>query len=375
MNESGIREILTKLGCRSIRLSGDHVRANCPFAPYLHEKGTDRHPSFLVKIEPDGKSCYHCFSCGSRGTFLGLLYDLQRYGKDVDGELIETIRVSEKQDPVQMGIRRKSIFSKEFLIGVKKHEEEVWDESEYEPYAGKTHKYIIERGVSLEMCRTWEIGYDPSMRRVTFPVRRMGDKALVGCVGRTIDAGVEPTYYTYFNFKKGSFLYGEHFLKAEGEPVLGDVMGYDLPAQDATIIVEGMMDVLKLYSIGYDNVVGVMTSEVSERQRRKLKKVGRDVYLMLDWDRAGMIGRANAAPHLVGKHNVFDVPGFEGCFQCGHRWSMLGRDEDGRMIHMCRACKSPWDPEKKRKKKDPDSLSEAEIIDCLKNAERVKVSS
>jgi DNA primase len=343
----------------------------------LHEGGTDRHPSFLVKIEPDDKSCYHCFSCNSRGTLVGLLYELIRYGKDIDDELLERVRRIERQDPVQKAERRRGgIFSKDFRIGVKKHEEEVWNEAEYEPFAGKTHKYILDRGVSVDTCRIWEIGYDPEKRRVMFPVRRFQDNALVGCVGRTIDKDVEPSYLTYFNFKKSDFLYGEHFMKDEREPILGEVMGYDLPAQDGIIIVEGMMDVLKLYGMGYENVVGLMTSNVSKRQIQKLKRISRDIYMMMDWDKAGMMGRESSVREFLLKHIVYDVPGVEVCDHCGSRWSRVGKSaETGRLSHMCRECQKPWDPEKKRKKKDPDSLSEAEILDCLQNAKRVRVSS
>jgi len=373
MNETGICEVLKELGCQSIKLSGDHVRANCPFAPYLHDKGTDRHPSFLVKIEPDEKSCYHCFSCNSRGTFLGLLYELIRCGKNIDDELLEKVRLAERQDPIDKCYKRQSIYNKEFLIGVKRHKEEVWSEEEYAPFAGKAHKYIIDRGVSVDTCRIWEIGYDPEKRRVMFPVRRYQDGALVGCVGRTVDKHVEPTYLTYFNFKKSNFLYGEHLLKDENQPIIGEALGYDLPAQDGVILVEGMMDVLKLCGMGYENVVGLMTSNVSKRQVQKLKKVGRDIYLMMDWDKAGVMGRENATRSLFGKQPVFDVPGVTVCSSCGSRWSRVGKTGDGRIGHICRKCGKPWVT--KEGKKDPDSLADEEIIDCLKNAKRIEVSS
>lgn len=372
MNEKGIREVLRQLGCPSIRLCGDHVRANCPLAPYTHKKGTDRHPSFLVKIEDFDKSCYHCFSCGNRGTLNGLLYELQQMGMHIDPELVERVRRAERQDPVAKAYQRASIFSKEFLVLDRKYKEEIWSEEEYKPYAGKTHKYILDRGVSLDACQTWELGYDPEKRRVMFPVRRYPDLALVGAVGRTVEKGVEPTYLTYFNFKKSNFLYGEHRLKRASEAVIGEALGYDLPAQDGVIVVEGMMDVLKLCGIGYENVVGLMTATISKRQVSTLKKTGRDIYMMLDWDRAGMSGRRTVAKAFAEKCRVYDVPGFRRC-SCGSRWSMLDGDDE----QVCRECKAPWTDYSGEDKrfKDPDGLTEEELLDCLGSAKIVRISS
>lgn len=368
MNEQGIQEVLRSLGCRSIRRCGDHIRANCPLAPFTHKKGTDRNPSFFVKIENGGRSCYHCFSCGSKGTLTGLLYDLQRYGGFVEPTLLDKVKKAEKQNPVEKAKHRKSTLSWDFMLAKKRYDEEMWAEEDYLPYAGQTHRYILNRGVSLDTCRTWEIGYDSDKRRIVFPVRRFPDSALVGAVGRTIDQAVEPSYLTYFNFKKSNFLYGEHLLKEESEPVLGEAMGYDLPGQRAVILVEGMMDVLKLYEMGYENVVGLMTATVSRRQISTLKRIGRDVYLMLDWDEAGMSGRVSAVEALKEKHRLYDVPGVRTCSSCGSRWMKL----QGRLL-FCRSCGSPWEVD--AQKKDPDSLEEREILDCLQNAKRIGISS
>jgi len=374
MNAQRIQEVLQELGCRSIRPCGDHIRANCPLAPYLHKKGIDRNPSFFVKIENADRSCYHCFSCQSKGTLVGLLYELQRFGSHVDQDLLDRVCLEEKQDPAQKARLRPSIFSKEFLMGQKQHEEERWAEEEYAPYAGKVHKYLIERGVSVATCEAWGIGYDPEKKRVMFPVRRHCDGALVGAVGRTVEKKVEPTYLTYFNFKKSNFLYGEHFLKTSSEPVIGEALGYDLPAQEGVVLVEGMMDVLKLYEMGYGNVAGLMTATISKRQASTLKRVGRALYLMLDWDKAGASGRRGAIKAFIEKSPVYDVPGIFPCSNCGSRWSKINDSGD----HVCRECGNLWtlyDTEDTRRFKDPDGLTSEEILDCLSHAKRVKISS
>lgn len=372
MDAAGITNVLRQLGCRTIHPSGDHLRANCPLAPVLHSKGVDNHPSFFVKIEPDEASCYHCFSCDSKGTFLGLLYDMIRQGISVDEDLLNHVRAEEKHDPRHKRTKYVDQFGKTILKGLKKRELEVWSEEEYAPFAGKVPKYILDRGVDIETCKHWEIGYDKEKERVLFPVRR-NDGVLVGAVGRTIHKGVEPTYLTYFNFSKSQFLFGEHLLKSAGEPTIAEGMGYGLPAEEGVILVEGMMDVLKLYQMGYENVAAIMTSNVSGVQVRKVLRLGRPVYLMLDWDKAGVQGRKVVVPHLFERQLVFDVPGVTLCKECDTRWSKINEDKKGRQTHVCRGCGCAWEVDSA--KKDPDSLTNEEILDCLKNSKRVGVSS
>jgi hypothetical protein len=287
---------------------------------------------------------------------------------------VEKVRRAEKQDPAQKARQRSGtpLFSKHFLLAERKHKEEVWSEEEYKPFSGKLHKYILSRGLSIDTCKTWEIGYDKDKKRIMFPVRRYPDGALVGAVGRTVEKGVEPTYLTYFNFKKSHFLYGEHFLRKASEGVFSEAMGYDLPAQDGVIVVEGMMDVLKLYEIGYENVVGLMTAAISKRQISTIKKTGRDVYLMMDWDRAGISGRAAAAKAFSQKCRVYDVPGIRKC-ECGSRWSELNNSGD----HVCSGCGVPWTNYSgdEKRLKDPDGLKEEEVLDCLRESKIVRISS
>jgi hypothetical protein len=147
-------------------------------------------------------------------------------------------------------------------------------------------------------------------------------------------------------------------------------MGYDMPAQSSVIVVEGLTDVLRLHRLGYENVAGVMTSRLSEEQIVKLKSLGRDIYLMLDWDLAGYQGRKSAIEMLFDKVFIFNVPGITVCKDCGCMWPKVSRNNEGRTALHCSSCNAIWFVDKD--KKDPDGLTDEQILECLKNAERVR---
>ena len=373
MDALGISEVLRSMGCRKIRSSGGNTKTNCPLSPWYHEGGSDKHPSLSVEENPQGSSKYRCFACGSKGFFIGLVRDFVRNGGFIDPQVLAKVEAEETPDLRQRGKICVDMF-REGMVLREKNAVEVWSDEEIAQFAGRVPKYIIRRGISIETCKKWEIGYDEKDKRVIFPVRRRDGK-LVGAVGRTILDNVEPKYITYFNFTKSNFFYGEHLLADKNEPTFFEAMGFDYPAQDGVIVVEGNTDVLKLSEIGYTNVAGVMTSSLSKAQIKTLLDLERPVYLMLDWDKAGIKGRQAAVHKLYERLPfVYDVPGVRGCVKCGFRWSkvvMLERGQERIYHHVCRKCGEDWtvDPQKK----DPDQLTTDEIMSCLKAAKLITV--
>ena len=372
MDEQGIIEVLTHLRCDKIRSSGGNVKTNCPLAPWLHESGHDNHPSMSVLVNPTGASKYVCFTCRSRGsTLLGMLFDIRRQGGSVSEDLFNKVRGIEKVDASSRSEIYENKFGRDILVGLQRDEMAAWDEEELADYIGKVPRYIVDRGIAVDTCKSYELGYDEGKQRVIFPVRRK-DGLLVGAMGRTIVDGVNPTYCTYLAFPKSRYLYGEQYLKDTSDPTMAEGMGLDLPGEGAIIIVEGMMDVLKLFQLGYENVVGIMTAEVSDAQARTLVSYGRPIYLMLDWDKAGVRGRIGALRKLYGKQLVFDVPGVTECHACGSRWCKIESGKNASKL-FCRDCGELWEIDKD--KKDPDQLTTDEQLDCLRNARIIKVSS
>jgi DNA primase len=302
-------EILQTLGCARVKPRGDTVDACCPFAAWRHEKGKDSHPSFSVKACEVGQSYYHCFTCGSKGLLGGMLRELRRMGKSIPDELIDKVCKEDREDSANLNLSYPNMFGPSMEAKIEKKSHEIWDEDEVKEFLGSAPRYILNRGVSLETCRKWEIGYSRENRRAVFPVRRKDGK-LVGAMWRkTIDDGCGAKYLPVLPFSKSLYLYGEHLLGQDLQGEAGSPPKLTAP-HNGIVLVEGMMDVLRLYGYGYrGSVVGLMTAALSDAQLRTLLELNRPIYLMLDWDMAGIQGRMNCLNKLGGKLPVLDVPG------------------------------------------------------------------
>ena len=71
------------------------------------------------------------------------------------------------------------------------------------------------------------------------------------------------------------------------------------------IVVEGFMDVIRLYSVGIKNVVALMGTSLTKEQISLLKRLSNNVYLSLDGDEAGLKAMANIGSVL--EENGFNV--------------------------------------------------------------------
>lgn len=367
MDTSGIVDVLTSIGCSRIRVRDGYVGACCPFAPWKHKDGVDRHPSFFVKIEEMGSSCYHCFSCESKGLLSFMLKDLVGLGQDIPADLVTKVGKAEKSNQSGAGIAALNMFGFDVEKKLIQKTHAVWDEEEIAPYMGKTHRYVLDRGVSILTAKAFEIGYDADKKRVVFPIRRR-DKKLVGAMTRSLD-DLGSRYLPLFPFKKSLFLYGEDKLVDSGKLTYTEAAVAGLPANSAVIVMEGMFDVMRCFDFGYSyNVVGLMTSNMSKAQAATLREVGRPVYLMTDWDIAGVRGRESCLEYLFGKVPVYNVPGVIKCSKCSERFSKIQKVGQFDSL-VCRKCGEGW-PDISSKK-DPGMLTKEETIDCLKTAELV----
>lgn len=322
MTETDIVTLFTKLGSQRVRPSGNNITVSCPLAPWTHKSHHDRSPSMSVKVNSMGPSVFICYACNARGSLTHLLYELRRFGYPVE-DLIPLVKEQEAVDLPAVIEQSFAAYGPEYADRAKKANFDVWDESEAEPFKGKVPRYVLKRGVSLDTCREWGLGYDESAKRLVFPIRRKDGK-LVGLVGRAVLGRIEPKYKNYWNFTKSQYVYGEHMVDDQ-RPV-----DPNLPGAKALVIVEGMFDVLKLWTIGYRRVVSLMGSYASTTQVEKILATGLDVYTMLDFDLAGEKGRRHLWPMLEGRVPVFDVPGPKG--------------------------------------KDPDDLTREELLECLSKA-------
>jgi DNA primase len=160
---------------------------------------------------------------------------------------------------------------------------DVYPESEYEAFrlAGPP-TYATERGLEPNTCRIWQIGDDPVRGRMTVPIRDAQGR-LVGIKGRTY-RNDRDKYVPYLVFNQGDWLFGHHLLAHDQQ---------DRPV----VVVEGEIDTMKVWQVGYD-VVGLMGSKPTTTQRRSLEFLDRPLVLFPDGDKAGIDCMTRLARYL-----------------------------------------------------------------------------
>ncbi len=269
----------------------------CPFH-------TERTPSFSVNPE---LGIFHCFGCGVGGDVFGFLmkiegisfYEAVRRLADRYG--IPLPEVSQ-EDGTEV-LYRANAFAEEFYRKL------LWGD----PAGDRARKYLEERGIGRGVAERFGLGYAPpgweglvraassrgirpevlekaglALRRrsggyydrfrdrLTFPIHNPAGRP-VAFGARVLGEG-EPKYLNSPEtpiYHKGRVLYGisqaREAVRREGEAV----------------VVEGYMDLLRLFSAGVENVVAVAGTAFTPHQAQLLRRYAERVVLCFDADRAG----------------------------------------------------------------------------------------
>jgi len=279
---------------------GPQVSIACPLAPWTHKDSTDHNMSCSVSLDPDGPSYVRCFSwnCDFKGSFLFMIQrvvskcpdptfyaDLLKFVQEHDKDDIESraaravnLIAARQGEVVAAGIRAAA--GPPRLIT---HDEDLLPEEQLASFAGKVPRYLLNRGITVETCKAWEIGYDEDAQRVVFPVRRR-DGQLVGMTGRILPNEVarcealglmEPTkYHNYSGLNKTRYLYGSH-LWVPGLPL---------------VVIEGPVDALASWQALHEraNVSATLGQGFTQEHRRLIRNFcPPSVYIFGDSDSAG----------------------------------------------------------------------------------------
>jgi len=286
MKAERISAILKAMGCDRIREDENDVHARCPMAPWLHERGVDKRPSFGVSINDRGHSKYNCFSCKIGGHDLKMLVWQweELSGKKLPEEMWDWLFTTEI---LELDESEDDPFAPEACAPA----HDTLPESFWTPFAGSVPRYLLNRGISLDTARTWGLGHDKARKRLMFPIRNENGE-LVGMMGRKTSSAVPgPKYVTLSGVKKGRYLYGENLI----------VRG------DSVILVEGTMDVLHVWENGQPDVRGIFGSTLTKEQALTLVRWGKDVVFFLDNDIAGIKGTLKGIKLLEGRVPVWAV--------------------------------------------------------------------
>lgn len=119
--------------------------------------------------------------------------------------------------------------------------------------------------------------YDTFRERIMFPIWDYSGQ-VIGYTSRATRDEQIPKYLNSsdsFLFNKRQLLYGFHLAKTA------------IREKEATIIVEGNMDLIALHAKGFTNSVAIMGVALGDSSLKRLKSMTQTIYLCLDNDQAG----------------------------------------------------------------------------------------
>jgi hypothetical protein len=309
MKAGDIEKLLSLCGCSMTQPRWDWINAPCPFASWRHGKGTDRKPSFGIKVDNKGESRVRCLSCGLIGNLRQFVWRLARYRGYGEwfkraGEVLQREGLSEEQidrllefsaNPASMrskleqatywkGGPAKPRQAKRKAINLDSLNYQLVPEAELdklEELPPQVLAYLTgpRRKLTPFTIDLWGLRWNPYRRRIMIPVRDWKGK-LVALTGRAMDKEIEPGVYVpeqkpKFMHSKGFhrdfFLFGEHLVEQ------GDT-GY---------LIEGHWDAMYLRQMGYGNAVAVMGSHFSGIQVEKAVTMFKEIVILPDGDKAG----------------------------------------------------------------------------------------
>lgn len=276
MTLTNIRKLCKRMGIDDpAEATGGWLVLSCPFAAHTHARGRDRNPSFRIRVNTEGRSGFHCFSCHEHGNLTDMVLRVTALNGRQDGALAawaDSLEMEVDFEDFEGGAAARHATSTEALDG------DVMFALYPDAWAQQSARdYLRRRGVTMEAAATMRLRFDRTKGRVLFPVcDRAG--TLRGFVGRSIYPHAEVSHYTYPPLQKS-----QHLLGAEGiRKGMKDV-----------VVVEGQFAFAHLISIGaldYVDVVATMGSTMSAAQASMLIDHGATVHLLYDDDAAGNQG-------------------------------------------------------------------------------------
>lgn len=321
------------LGAVQVRARGDKVQCSCLLARWTHFGGRDEKPSMV--LFPSGKrdeAIYSCLGCHERGPVRDLvLHHMSAGGSRGLLKWIEVLDGESTEAPTKLSERLKALpemgkwsnekkkapmqereIVKTFNDGKPWYDYKALAQADevteiswgaYAEFAGKIPRYALQRGLTVETCKEWDLGHDKTMRRLLFPIKdrkgrlvgisgRLYSQTCVYCDGpiardevdengkkiraycKRCDRNEPPKYLHSDEFKRNLVLYGEHRRQ---DNIDGNVY-----------VVEGHLDMLKMWQSGYRPVVAMLGSYPGGCQIEKLIAYwGRRITIVPDGDKAG----------------------------------------------------------------------------------------
>lgn len=254
-----------------IEIKQNNVRCTCP----IHKGGQERTPSCEILLEDKNgipAGTVHCFGCGYRASLVKFISDcLEIPFRKAKEWLLGVVNYSLKES--NRDIEELDLYKDILPLNVNNWGEVYLNELKEYDYI---HPYMFERKLTDDIIDKFEVGYDPKLDALTFPVYVDGVCRLV-CKRRV-------------KFKR--------FEMPEINPK--PIYGLDYLTDNEVIVCESIINALTCWSYGKQAVALFGTG--SDWQIEQLNKIPqRHIILALDGDEAGRKGTTRLIKGLTNK--------------------------------------------------------------------------
>ncbi len=299
-------------GYLPIEQRGKNYFAICPF----HD---DHNPSMSISPE---KQIYTCFVCGASGNVFNFVMNYEKIS------FVEAVAKVASIAGINLSIKaphksrnKDDTYSK--FYGMYELANKYYQNNIKTLYGKTAISYLKKRNIDESVIKEFEIGlslndnnvtkllknkgfneddlidvgicgkkddfvYDVFRNRIMFPLHD-SDNKVVGFSGRIYNGESESKYVNSKEsviFKKGKILY--NYSRALNEA----------REKKQIIIVEGFMDVIRLYTIGIKNVVATMGTAITKEHADLIRRLSKNVILCFDGDSAGQKATISALQML-----------------------------------------------------------------------------
>ncbi len=300
---------------------GGRYTGLCPFHG-------DRNPSMTVSAQI---GIFKCFSCGQGGDVIKFVQDYEKIEfMEAIRQIAETIGmdISALKFSKPVSTDNRKIYLELYAKASQYYVKQFRQNQEIRGYLDKrcisskiiekfnlgfsslewsglsqylqSQKYKLEQIISSGLAKKNErSSRDTFVGRLMFPIHNLSHQ-IVGFGGRIIS--LEQKIAKYINsaesilYHKSSILYGLNFSRKA--------------IQDANevVIVEGYMDVLRLFQEGIENVVSVSGTALTEEQIKIISRFAGTAYLFFDGDDAGISAIEKSLPMLLKQGLEVKIP-------------------------------------------------------------------
>lgn len=293
----------------TLKRSGSRLKGLCPLPGHV-----EKTPSFTVSEE---LGLYYCYGCSRGGDIFSFISEIKSFNfkealaflANKAGITIQKTTYTDKtysklleinslaseyfrknlnklplDHPVKVYLKKRGILdmTKEFDIGLAT---DSW--TGLLDYLSNHDLKLVE---SLGLIRKNKSNnyYDLFRNRIIFPIKDSGK--VLGFGGRTI---VKDDPVKYLNSPESKLFYKKKILYGTTNAISS------IRRQDMVILVEGYMDVVSMHKHGFQNTVGIMGTGLTDEQASAIKKYTKNVVLLFDSDKAGIMASVRALPVLL----------------------------------------------------------------------------